>query len=233
MTTLHILRGIVCGLMAGCVLWQPASAVAAVEEGLLRTVEIKSSDLSGLPKWQAVVARLPDERKLFSACLTSIAACPDKSYAAWREVMKSIEGQNLADKLRRLNRYVNSWPYRTDLETWGAEDYWAAPSMFLKKSGDDEDFAIMKYLSLSLSGIPVERMRLVVARDVLRNTTHTVLAVYENGDVYIMDNIIDAVLPQASVLQYAPLYSVNEKDRWVHILRTKRPSFVPTSKVNQ
>ncbi len=190
---------------------------AAARDGLLRTVEIKRTDTKSLPKWEALVKKLPDERKLFQACLTSEAACPDKAYVAWRDLMKVATAKPFEEKIRRINRYVNSWPYRTDTETWNKPEYWAAPSEFLKKSGDAEDFAIMKYLSLSLAGIDAKNLRIVVARDVLRNSTHTVVALYQDGRVFILDNLIDAILPQESVLQYAPIYSVNEQAHWVHM----------------
>jgi predicted transglutaminase-like cysteine proteinase len=202
-------------------------ALAAPRDGLLRTREMRHNDFSSLPKWHAVAQKLPEERKLFGACLASAAACPDRAYAAWREAVKAVENAPMAEKLRRINRYVNSWPYRPDRESWGQEEYWATPSEFLKKSGDSEDFAILKYLTLSLAGVPADSMRIVVSRDLLRNKTHTILAVYDKGEIWILDNFIDAVLPEASVLQYAPLYSVNERARWVHVQRSGRPTLMP------
>jgi len=190
---------------------------AAARDGLLRTVEVKRTEAKSLPKWAALVKKLPDERKLFKACLTSEAACPDKAYVAWRDLMKAASTKPQEEQIRRINRYVNSWPYRTDMDAWNKPEYWAAPSEFLKKSGDAEDFAIMKYLSLSLAGIAPDNLRVVVVRDVLRNKTHAVVALYQNGRVFILDNLIDAILPEESVLQYAPIYSVNEQAHWIHM----------------
>jgi hypothetical protein len=52
----------------------------------------------------------------------------------------------------------------------------------------------------------------------VRDLPHAVLAVYLDGEVYILDNLTTAVLPQEQVRQYVPYYSVNETTRWAHVL---------------
>jgi hypothetical protein len=44
-----------------------------------------------------------------------------------------------------------------------------------------------------------------------------VLAVYLDDQVYILDNLNTAVLPQDELAQYVPYYSVNETTRWAHV----------------
>ena len=53
----------------------------------------------------------------------------------------------------------------------------------------------------------------------MRDLAHAVLAVYLGGEVYILDNLTDAVLPQGRIAHYVPYYSVNELTRWVHTTR--------------
>ncbi|MGI9499631.1 MAG: transglutaminase-like cysteine peptidase, partial [Geminicoccaceae bacterium] len=84
-------------------------------------------------------------------------------------------------------------------------------------SGDCEDYAIMKYVSLRQLGFEAEQMRLVVVRDVLRDLAHAVLAVHVDQEVFILDNLFQAVLPQHMVNQYLPYYSVNENARFSHL----------------
>ena len=43
------------------------------------------------------------------------------------------------------------------------------------------------------------------------------VAVYLDGQVYILDNLTSRVLPQEQVTQYVPYYSVNETTRWAHV----------------
>jgi len=56
-----------------------------------------------------------------------------------------------------------------------------------------------------------------VVRDVVRDLAHAVLAVYLDDEVYILDNLTRAVLPQDRISHYVPYYSINEETRWAHV----------------
>jgi Bacterial transglutaminase-like cysteine proteinase BTLCP len=115
------------------------------------------------------------------------------------------------------NRFSNDWRYKADDQNYGRRDYWATPLEFLRHSGDCEDYAIVKYVSLRQLGFTPEQLRLVVVRDVVRDLAHAVLAVYLDGEVYILDNLTKAVLQQERISQYVPYYSINETTRWAHV----------------
>ena len=104
-----------------------------------------------------------------------------------------------------------------DIVNWKQQDYWEIPAEFLKKSGDCEDYSIIKYFTLKELGIAPESMRIVVVRDTIRNFAHAVLAVYVNGDAFILDNLSNSVLSHTKLRQYSPQYSVNEFGRWAHM----------------
>ena len=57
----------------------------------------------------------------------------------------------------------------------------------------------------------------MVLNDVSRGLAHAVLAVYLDQQVYILDNLSRAVLPQEQVSHYVPYYSINETMRWAHV----------------
>lgn len=139
------------------------------------------------------------------------------SSTVWKDLKSRAKGKPLLEQLDIINRFWNLWPYRTDKEVYGKQDYWAAPYEFLAKSGDCEDYCIIKYYTLKELGIPVEKMRIVVVRETIRNIGHAVLAVYDGDDVYILDNLSDAVRPMERIRNYVPQFSVNEKYRWVHV----------------
>lgn len=83
----------------------------------------------------------------------------------------------------RINR-KSSW--RSDLDVWRVEDYWASPKEFLeKRKGDCEDFAIAKYFLLLDIGVKPELLRLVHVQ--IRGEAHMVLA-YGEEDPYILDS---------------------------------------------
>ncbi len=139
------------------------------------------------------------------------------SSTLWKDLRQKAEGRPFREKLDIVNRFWNRWPYRTDQEVYRKQDYWAAPYEFLSKSGDCEDYCIVKYYTLKELGVPVDDMRIVVVRETIRNIGHAILAVYQGDDIYILDNLSDSVRPAQRVRNYAPQFSVNEKYRWVHV----------------
>lgn len=180
---------------------------------LFGTVEFKRP-LSTLPGWLDVINRNSSDpifilQKHFNKSTT------------WQKMKDDLDALSPLDKLRRVNAFWNGWPYREDIENWGQEDYWASPAQFLKKSGDCEDYAIVKYFTLKELGFDPQKMRIVVLRDTVRNLAHAVLAVYQDDEAYILDNLSNAMLPHSRLGNYSPQYSVNEHGRWAHIKSKK------------
>jgi predicted transglutaminase-like cysteine proteinase len=193
----------------------PSAAGAAPP--LFGTSEFRAESLAALPKWQRVLLRIEEERSTYLACSRSRAQCPSPSVAAWRSMVRSQIGRAPVDQLRAVNRFLNDWRYKPDDQNYGQRDYWATPLEFLRRSGDCEDYAIAKYVTLRELGFGPERLRLVVVRDVVRDLAHAVLAVYLNDEVYILDNLTRTVLPQDRISHYVPYYSINEEIRWAHV----------------
>lgn len=140
----------------------------------------------------------------------------------WKQLKQSVEGKPLMEKLKLVNRFWNTWPYRTDKDVYGKSDVWAAPVRFLKTSGDCEDYSIAKYFTLKEFGVPVGDMRIVVVRETIRNIGHAVLAVYVGEEIFILDNLSDSVRSTARIKNYVPQFSVNEEHRWMHVQGKKK-----------
>jgi predicted transglutaminase-like cysteine proteinase len=194
-----------------------APSAAGAAQPLLGTTEFQAKSLAALPKWQRVLSRIEHERTTYQACSRSNAACPSPSVMAWRSMIKDQVGRPPIDQLQAINEFLNDWRYRADDNNYGQRDYWATPLEFLGRSGDCEDYAIAKYVTLRELGFAPERLRLVVVRDVARDLAHAVLAVYLDDQVYILDNLTRTVLPQERIAHYVPYYSVNETTRWAHV----------------
>lgn len=176
---------------------------------LFGTVEFKRP-LESLPGWLDVLAR-NSQSPIFQA---------QKHFnkkTSWADLRGKLEGKSLAEQLRLVNTFWNSWPYREDKDNWGQPDYWEIPAEFLKKSGDCEDYAIVKYFTLKEMGVDPKSMRIVVLRDTIRNLAHAVLVVYSDGDAFVLDNLSNIVLSHRRISNYSPQYSVNEFGRWAHI----------------
>lgn len=189
---------------------------------LFGTVEFRADSFAALPRWQAVLGRIESERPIYRACAEDPSACPSRSVMAWQAMLAGQRGADPREQLRAVNRFINRWEYRSDQEVYGQSDYWASPLEFFRNSGDCEDYAIAKYVSLRKLGFAPAQLRLVVLRDTLRDLAHAVLAVYLEGEVYILDNVTDAVLAHGRIAHYSPYYSVNEEARWVHVPPTDR-----------
>ncbi len=186
-----------------------AAAVSLPKIKLFGTVEFKRP-LSSLPAWLDLLKRNQAD-PIF---------VPEKHFnkkVTWAQFKEKTKGKSPMDLLRYVNSFWNTWPYREDIENWGQEDYWEIPAEFLKKSGDCEDYSIIKYFTLKELGIPPETMRIVVVRDTIRNMAHAVLVVYMNNDAYVLDSLSNVVLSHTRFGHYSPQYSVNEFGRWAHL----------------
>lgn len=186
-----------------------ATPAAAQAPALFNTVEYRTNDLNALPQWKATLNKIAKEQ-------TTYAASSSKAVKAWQAMIRENAGGSQIDQLHAVNGFVNKWRYRTDDNNYGKSDYWASPAEFFSRSGDCEDYAITKYVTLRQMGFSADQLRLVVVKDLNRNLAHAVLAAYVDGDVYILDNVNGQVRLQAEVTEYAPYYSVNEQARWAH-----------------
>lgn len=204
-------------LLAALLAFVPATGQAAEFPPLFDTVEYRSESLAALPQWQRVLDEIERETAFYRDCDDARNPCEPRALLAWQAMIKSQKGDEPLAQLRAVNRFVNRWRSETDQDNYDVMDYWASPLTFLKRSGDCEDYAIMKYVSLRQLGFKAAQLRLVVVRDVLRDLAHAVLAVHVEQDVFILDNLFQAVLPQHRVSQYLPYYSVNENARFSHL----------------
>jgi len=199
------------GEPAGKDAWtRPQGAAARVN--LFGTIEFRSK-LKDSPQWERVVA---EERK--KPGLNH----PVGLAASWPATREALKEKPFLEQLNVVNRFFNRYPYRTDMEVYKVQDYWATPAEFMKNSGDCEDYSIIKYYALKQLGVDPDSMRIVVLTDVIRNLAHAVLAVYHEGNAYILDNLSNLVLPHTRLTHYRAQFSLNENYRWVHMVPKKQ-----------
>lgn len=185
----------------------PAEAGPKIQ--LFGTVEFRRP-LKSLPAWLDMLAR---NRKspIF------VAGSRFNRSTTWEGFKAKAEKLSPPEQLKMVNVFWNKWPYREDRDVYGKPDYWAAPVQFRKNSGDCEDYAIVKYFTLRALGVPVDDMRIVVLKDVIRNLAHAVLVVYGDNDVWVLDNMSNNVLSHTRNRSYVPQFSVNEHNAWAHV----------------
>ena len=150
--------------------------------------------------------------------------------AEWRRVSsRGLSGRDLSraigavpqDRGALLAR-VNSWvnheiAYRNDRQLFGTSDYWAdAATTLARKTGDCEDFAILKMQMLAAAGIDRNDMMLTLARDTMRRADHAVLLVRNGADWVMLDLQSDRVVSAGGDLGYRPVLSFSGGERWLH-----------------
>ncbi len=181
---------------------------------LFGSVEFRGS-LKSLPQWAET-----KQRNLANDILVAGSALSSKT--TWEDIEKATAGKTQLEQITYVNSFWNQWPYKQDPAAYKKADYWAAPYEFRRNSGDCEDYAIVKYFTLRKLGFPMEIMRIVVVEDTILNLAHAILAVYLDGDIYILDNLSRNVLSHTRVHNYIPRYSVNEEKRWMHVMPKKK-----------
>lgn len=193
----------------------PGSARAA-DVALFGTAETAANLAEAPPQWRRALREIAREAPVVDACRGTRARCPNPGTRRWLQLLDRIAEAPELEQIRAVHGFVNRWDYRPDLPNHGRSDLWAAPVEFFARSGDCEDYAIAKYVSLRRLGFAPEQLRLVVLEDTARGIAHAVLAVFLGGETWVLDNLADAPLPQARLPHYVPYYSLNEVGRWVH-----------------
>ena len=147
------------------------------------------------------------------------------SVAAWRDLLTQSASQPDAVKLRRVNEFFNRRTrFGEDSEIWGTQDYWATPLETLGRAqGDCEDFAIAKYVTLKLLGIPSEKLRLTYVKARIGGPqstlvqAHMVLSYYPAPDdePLVMDNLISDIRPASRRTDLITIFGFNAEGLWV------------------
>ncbi|WP_297529438.1 transglutaminase-like cysteine peptidase [Thiohalobacter sp.] len=181
--------------------------------------ELRQSDISPFTQWLSVLERHVTED-------VPEADCSERRFnrchlRQWRAFLDGLRGRPLTEQLQAVNAYANRKPYVLDIDNYGIPDYWAVAREFLYNGGDCEDYAITKLFSLLWLGVAPERMRLVVLQDTNLRIPHAVLAVFtDDGRTLILDNQIQAVVEDRSIVHYVPVYSINQQAWWIHTPRS-------------
>lgn len=137
-----------------------------------------------------------------------------KEVSAWREYLDTLRDKTPAEQIVGVNDYLNRMPYLSDLDNYGAPDYWATVDEFLARGGDCEDYSLAKYMSLIELGFDAHQMRLVILYDFGHRVDHAILAVTLDGKVDILDNQFSSVREASSISTYKPIYAISQERWW-------------------
>lgn len=179
--------------------------------------EVHQPDMEYVPQWLSVLERhITDDVPDGNCTEGFFNRCHLMEWFSFLESIKSLPPQK---QIAAVNLYANKKSYVLDITNYGLEDYWAIAKEFLDNGGDCEDYAITKFFSLRWLGFKPDMFRIVILQDTNLRIPHAVLAVNFNNDTLIMDNQSQEVLSHEKIVHYVPLFSVDEKNWWLHLPR--------------
>ncbi len=139
----------------------------------------------------------------------------------WLQIVNSAKAQGEHAKLTQINNFINrNIVFENDFGIWQQTDYWATPLETIGQGrGDCEDFAIIKYVSLRMAGIPSNKLRLIYVKAKLKSAdgpiqqAHMVLAYYASpsAEPLVLDNLNTTIRPAAQRRDLQPVFSFNSE----------------------
>lgn len=143
----------------------------------------------------------------------------EKRLAALLKLMNELVSANEEKKIIKVNEFFNNLEYRSDLQVWGKNDYWATRLEFLGKGmGDCEDYAVAKFLTLLQLGVQEEKLFLTYVKAIgYAETAHMVVSYYpkKGGEPFILDNYNKQILNATKRTDLLPVYSFTAKDLYI------------------
>ena len=163
-------------------------------------------------KWSGVARRLEDERVQLALCDGDREHCASEAALKFLAIVDSGRQHEGRARLGQINRAVNlAIRAVDDFAQFGELDVWSSPLVtFYRGAGDCEDYAIAKYVALSMAGIAAEDLRIVVMTDTIRHEGHAVAAVRLDGHWLMLDNMRMAMIEDSYVRNYRPLFVIGE-----------------------
>ena len=206
-------------MLASAFLCLPGGVADAFPAELFGYRQVPQEQIADFPQWLRALERhlkdnLQDGPQSGDCGAKTFNRC---HLAEWQRFLVQARSLPFRAQLQAVNRFANTRSYVLDIDNYGVEDYWAIPREFLSGGGDCEDYVITKLFSLRWLGYPTEDLRLVVVQDTNLRVPHAILVVGRGREALILDNQVQAVLSDADVVHYAPVFSINESHWWIHL----------------
>ena len=156
---------------------------------------------------------------------------------AWQRMIEEAADLPDEDKLEAVNTFFNRRTlFQDDIVVWQQQDYWASPLEFMgRASGDCEDYAIAKYVTLLNLGVSRDKLRLIYvkARSGGASLAHMVLGYYPSpaDEPMILDNLIGSIRMASQRSDLSPVFSFNADGLWVG--GAARSSADPTARLSR
>jgi predicted transglutaminase-like cysteine proteinase len=163
-------------------------------------------------KWLGVQRKLDDEQVQLALCDGDRERCVSPAALRFLAIVDNARAREGRARLGEINRAINLAIHpMSDLAQYGEIDVWSSPLLtFTTGSGDCEDYAIAKFVALRQAGISPEDLRIVIMHDTIRGEDHAVTAARLDGHWLTLDNRRMAMVEDAYVRNYRPLYVIDQ-----------------------
>jgi predicted transglutaminase-like cysteine proteinase len=142
--------------------------------------------------------------------------------AAWKQMLQASRDLPDSAKLAAVQDFFGrTMQFGDDEAVRGRRDSWATPAEFMRRGqGDCKDFAVAKYVSLRMLGVPADRLRLMYVHARIgagQQVAHMVLGFYADADSepVILDNLVDSMRPLSERSDLSLVYGFNTLGLWV------------------
>lgn len=133
------------------------------------------------------------------------------------ELTQQLQNEPMPKRIKIINDFVNQIRYQEDIDIYGLEDYWAIASEFFDNElGDCEDYSIAKYFALKATGVATQSLQIAVVKDINLDVYHAILVVRYNKRNVILDNRLYEATTDDRLMQYQPIYTINENFWWFY-----------------
>lgn len=123
--------------------------------------------------------------------------------------------QDIWDTLQKIQREVNKYTYKTDMQLYKTPEFWTYLS---EDGGDCEDYSLTKRKRLIEIGIDKDSLYLAIGK-VRTGEAHCVLIVDTDQGAYAMDNNVEVVVPWHDCSIKTWIERWDPSDKWVAIKR--------------
>lgn len=181
--------------------------------------------ITGLVLLAGLVAAAPDFDLMSQLAGQRFGMEGRRAIIEWRQFMTKTDTLPEGDQLRAVNEFINlKVRFGNDTTIWQQPDYWATPLETLSRGqGDCEDFAIAKYATLKLLGVPGEKLRLTYVKARIGGMysqvaqAHMVLSYYPTPIEIplILDNLVSDIMPASQRRDLYPIFSFSIENLWV------------------
>ena len=152
--------------------------------------------------WDALRDKMPVERGYFRQCLASKDCPATQALVQKLDEIRQYHGKAL---LGHLNIAVN-------LIVAPATSDWTTPLQAVTmRSGDCKSYSIAKYAGAQELGIAADDVRLVIVHSLRHSENHMVVAVYQSGEWFILDNLTNMLVRDREAKDYEPLAVLDYK----------------------